>query len=88
MECFPPLPPLWPRFAMTKSEEKKSQEEQKDAISKSGSPKRTTLSNFKTPSDTTLCSSRGGWLSVLRRCLPRRGPGFYPQSRPNLHLVW
>jgi hypothetical protein len=31
---------------------------------------------------------RSGWLSVLRRCLPRRWPGFDSWSRPDLRLEW
>jgi hypothetical protein len=30
---------------------------------------------------------RNGWLSVLRRCLPRRWPGFDSRSRPDLQYV-
>jgi hypothetical protein len=31
---------------------------------------------------------RSGWLSVLRRCLPRRWPAFDSRSRPDLRLEW
>jgi hypothetical protein len=32
--------------------------------------------------------SRSGWLSGLRRCLPRRWRGLDSRSRPDLKLVW
>jgi hypothetical protein len=31
---------------------------------------------------------RSGWLSVLRRCLARKWPGFDFRSRPDLRLEW
>jgi hypothetical protein len=37
---------------------------------------------------TCRAGRRSGWLSVYRRCLPSRWPGFDSRSRPDLRLVW
>jgi hypothetical protein len=44
--------------------------------------------NFRNIWNPEKIERRSGWLSVLRRCLTSRWPGFDSRSRPDLRLVW